>query len=84
MKTELGIEIIVPYLRFMHGVFFTTEVVKRKKNNQDDEFQAIIQDNPEGFMSLFKDIMQPTIEKIHEIYSLKKQAVLNRKEQSES
>ena len=23
MKSELGIEVIIPYLRFMHGVFFT-------------------------------------------------------------
>ena len=36
MKRELGIKVIIPYLRFMHGVFFTTEVVKRKANKQDD------------------------------------------------
>ena len=30
-KNDLGVEIIVPYMRYMHGVFFTTEELKKKK-----------------------------------------------------
>ncbi len=31
LKTELGVEIILPYIRYIHGTLFTTEDLNKKK-----------------------------------------------------
>ncbi len=83
LREGLGLEVIVPYIRFMHGVFFTTEVVGKKQKRgqrEADELTQIVRKAPQRFMTLFKDVVRPAFLKISEIYLAKKQAVIAKRE----
>lgn len=68
MKNELGVEIIVPYLRYMHGVFFTTEELKKKKKKgitKETELEVMINNQPGAFLGIFINIIGPAFGKIN-------------------